>query len=282
MKYFSLAFLIGICMSCGHPNSNDLAVRYWIGKTIVYPDSIKERLVDNDKNAEFRILSYIDSLGCISCKLQLNKWKKMQSEMDTTLSLSTSIVFIVHPSVEKDIRILFKAYQFSPSLCIFDKNNEIYLKNKFPSQNDLQTFLVNKNNEILAIGNPVHNPKVKELYLKIIAGKELASSFNSKERTQIMFDTSVVDLEAFDWKQEQVAEFAITNTGKSPLVIQDVITSCGCTTVEYPNEPVLPSKNIVLKVKYKAEHPEHFNKTITVYCNAENAPLKLRITGNAE
>ncbi|WP_373726842.1 DUF1573 domain-containing protein, partial [Bacteroides heparinolyticus] len=36
------------------------------------------------------------------------------------------------------------------------------------------------------------------------------------------------------------------------------------------------------EVSYKAEHPEHFNKTITVYCNAEISPLVLQINGDAK
>ena len=38
------------------------------------------------------------------------------------------------------------------------------------------------------------------------------------------------------------------------------------TTVAYSKEPALPGKEIALEVVYKAEHPEHFDKTITVYC----------------
>ena len=35
------------------------------------------------------------------------------------------------------------------------------------------TFLLDKSNKIIAIGNPIHNPKIKELYLKIIQGGEV-------------------------------------------------------------------------------------------------------------
>lgn len=34
-------------------------------------------------------------------------------------------------------------------------------------------------------------------------------------------------------------------------------------------------------VKYQAEHPAHFDRTITVYYNAESSPIVLRITGTA-
>ena len=61
-----------------------------------------------------------------------------------------------------------------------------------------------------------------------------------------------------------------------------VITSCGCTTVEYSKTPVQPEKNLTLKVKYTADRPEYFNKTITVYCNEKDSPILLNISGNAK
>ena len=65
-------------------------------------------------------------------------------------------------------------------------------------------------------------------------------------------------------------------------MIDDVITSCGCTSVVYSREPVQPGKSLDLAVTYKADHPEHFNKTITVYCNVPDSPLQLKITGDAQ
>lgn len=58
-------------------------------------------------------------------------------------------------------------------------------------------------------------------------------------------------------------------------MINDVITSCGCTTVEYSKQPVLKCKDLTLRIKYKAEHPEHFDKTIIVHCNAEKAAFSV-------
>ena len=74
----------------------------------------------------------------------------------------------------------------------------------------------------------------------------------------------------------------LKNTGDNTLVIDAVAISCGCTKVEYDKEPVRPGGSVDLHVSYKAEHPEHFNKTITVYCNAKVSPLLLKIMGNAE
>lgn len=39
-------------------------------------------------------------------------------------------------------------------------------------------------------------------------------------------------------------QFEFTNNGDSPLIIQRVSASCGCTTPSYTREPVLPGKKV--------------------------------------
>ena len=101
-------------------------------------------------------------------------------------------------------------------------------------------------------------------------------------RTKVDIGKTSVSLGHFDWKKEQKTTFVLTNAGNKPLVVEHVNTSCGCTSVDYSKEPVRPGNSILLNVTYKADDPEHFDKTITVYCNAESSPVVLRITGDAE
>ncbi len=63
--------------------------------------------------------------------------------------------------------------------------------------------------------------------------------------------------------------FIVTNTGKKPLIIEKVEASCGCTTPEKPEKPILPGKSDKIKVVF---HPKpgqvgEQNKTITVTSN---------------
>lgn len=99
--------------------------------------------------------------------------------------------------------------------------------------------------------------------------------FYLKIKTTMFFDH-------FDWHKEQHAKFILTNTGKDLLMIYDVTTSCGCTEVAYSKEPTRPGTSVSLNVTYKAEHPERFDKSVTVYCNATSSPLQLRVKGEAE
>ena len=77
-------------------------------------------------------------------------------------------------------------------------------------------------------------------------------------------------------------EAAADEIRKELLMIYDVTTSCGCTEVAYSKEPTRPGTSVSLNVTYRAEHPERFDKSITVYCNATSSPLQLRVKGEAE
>ncbi|MDR2027169.1 MAG: DUF1573 domain-containing protein [Prevotellaceae bacterium] len=77
--------------------------------------------------------------------------------------------------------------------------------------------------------------------------------------------------------------FTFKNTGKSPLVIQNVETSCGCTSPEYSKEPVQPGKSGIVKATFDpAGRPNYFDKNLTVVSNAENSRVVLNIKGNVE
>ncbi len=74
--------------------------------------------------------------------------------------------------------------------------------------------------------------------------------------------------------------FTFTNSGNIPLVIQHVEASCGCTTPEWSQEPILPSKQGFIKVSYNPEQrPGVFAKSITVTANVPKSVRVLTISG---
>lgn len=119
--------------------------------------------------------------------------------------------------------------------------------------------------------------------MKIIQGREVKSDDEDNVvQTIVDVDKVSTSMGNFDWQKEQKVTFIMKNIGDKPLAIEGVDTSCGCISVEYPKEPVRSGMSLNLYVIYKANHPEHFSKTVTVYCNAESSPIKLAISGNAE
>lgn len=81
------------------------------------------------------------------------------------------------------------------------------------------------------------------------------------------------------YKHPVKAEFKMKNTGKQPLLISNIRTSCGCTTVSYPTDAVAPGKTFTVTAIYDAKQMGHFQKEIGVYSNANAEPLLLTIKG---
>src|SRR5690606_30074092 len=68
--------------------------------------------------------------------------------------------------------------------------------------------------------------------------------------------------------EEVMHEFAFTNTGKKPLLISGVTTSCGCTVADYPKEPVLPGESGTLKINFKSTGQTGYEeKSVAVQTN---------------
>ena len=167
---------------------------------------------------------------------------------------------------------------FTYPVC-FDREDAFNSLNRFPSEMSLQTFLLDKDNRVVAVGNPVHNPKVKELYLNIIGGKSSAST-ETKQTTALLSEREV-KFGSFPMAEKQQREVRLKNTGNVPLVIHGVDTSCGCTRVEYSKQPVRPGEEAKLLIVYEADEAGHFHKTVDVYCNTADAPLRFSVTGEA-
>ena len=273
--------------SCGETDKDRInrLVKEWEGKEITFPSHSTFTVLGKDTvdftfaDADYKVLTYIDSVGCASCKLQLHRWKEWVHEVDSLIHGSVPFLFYFHPKDMKELRYLTRRDGFSYPVC-FDEKDELNQLNRFPSDMTFQTFLLDRNNRVVAIGNPIHNPKVKNLYLNLITGKE--SSKKTGITTTVAVNQKTIDFGRFPKTEKQERSFILTNMGNQVLAIQDVTTSCGCTKVEYSNEPVRLGASLELKVIYEAEQAEHFNKAITVYCNAENSPLRLAVKGNAE
>ena len=72
--------------------------------------------------------------------------------------------------------------------------------------------------------------------------------------------------------------FEVVNKGKEPLEIQNVQTSCGCTTPEWSREPIPAGGSTLIKVGYNAAAEGAFTKLITVIYN-NNQTKNITISG---
>lgn len=160
-----------------------------------------------------------------------------------------------------------------------DETDRLNSINQFPTRDDFQCFLLDKDNKVVYIGNPVYNPRVREMYLsRTSTGNHTVTT--PSRYTVIQVDQTDFDLGALERGNATKITASIRNVGEVPLVVQDIRASCGCTTIRYTKEPIVPGSSLKVEITYNAEDRGYFNKTVSVYGNMNSSPLIIRLTGN--
>lgn len=72
--------------------------------------------------------------------------------------------------------------------------------------------------------------------------------------------------------------FEITNTGTTPLKLDNVQATCGCTTPEWSRDAIAPGATVKIRVGYNAAAEGYFEKPITITYNT-NQTRQLKIKG---
>lgn len=101
----------------------------------------------------------------------------------------------------------------------------------------------------------------------------------NQSKTPIKFSNVVIERSAIPYDSQELFAFEFKNSGDTPILIQNVQTSCGCTTASKPEEPIQPGKKGEISVKYDTKRVGDFTKTITVTTNVQPEPIILTIKG---
>ena len=89
----------------------------------------------------------------------------------------------------------------------------------------------------------------------------------------------VVDCGQVVFNKPVTAEFMLKNDGHKPLVINNVLKSCGCTEVDYPKTGIAAGESFVIKAVYDAKQMGTFTKQVCLYTNADEEPFILSMRG---
>ena len=76
------------------------------------------------------------------------------------------------------------------------------------------------------------------------------------------------------------ATFTVKNVGGKPLLIYNVVSSCGCTNVEWTKKPINPGETGAIKATFKNDEKGYpFDKSLTAYFSGLKQPVILRLRG---
>ena len=285
MKFKFMTLFLGLLLLSCKDNSQKekitALVKEWQGKQIKFPkDPTFTKYVTDTTDFQIptkghKVLIYVDSLGCTSCKLQLAKWKEFIAYTDSATGGNVPFLFFIHSKNVDETKYLLKIDEFDYPICI-DDTDQLNKLNTFPSNSIFQTFLLDADNKVVVLGNPIHNLSVKELYIKEITGKHTKQT--AQQKTTAIADQTVFDLGKFALDDEKKSSFTLTNTGDFPLVIQDILTTCDCMDITFEKHPIHTKEKLTVSIVMKGKEKGFFSKTVTVYANT-NKPIKIQIKG---
>ena len=165
--------LILLGTGCNKPTSKQEKLQKTIEQyqnktlTLPLPDSIlhKGQMTSIRKSGlksnKLKISTYING-KCHSCIKGFSKWLDLIDIANR--STNFNIVFYVYTNDKNE----FKEY-FYPSVIhdyplIIDKKKQYLKSNEIPEFGQFKTFLLNNNNRVILVGNPINNEKLMKLY----------------------------------------------------------------------------------------------------------------------
>jgi hypothetical protein len=120
MKPVYYIFALFMFCSCKESDKDRITrlVKEWKGKELVFPGNRVftrygvDTLDDQIPDTNWKVVSYIDSVGCISCKLQFYRWQGIMYEQELNLCNSQN-------------KIVDSQYRKKFSICELGKNKFI-------------------------------------------------------------------------------------------------------------------------------------------------------------
>lgn len=172
MKIYVLIFIILIFFFCSCNNRNkeiENELSQILGKDVELIDtlsyfSINRGLYNDSIPHQMKIVSYIDG-SCGSCLYALASWKELLKSKDFE-----NVFFRLYVKTYNlnQLSLILEEIDFNYPVVV-DFQNQFYEKNNIQNQINYETLLVNKDNKILLVGNPLLNDEIKNLYLEAIS-----------------------------------------------------------------------------------------------------------------
>ena len=277
MRLLSVILLSSLLSACGSRLSHEREMlSQLVGKEIIIPEnltfSVMDREVDIDfGDADFTIITYIDSAGCTPCKMKLPIWDNVINEFKANDSVTVDFVMIIDAPKTKKIDFVLRRDDFGHPVCM-DSLGVFIAANSLPEDEAYHTLLLDSDRKIIAVGNPAINPKIREVYRQAITG-------NPKPKPR-MCTPAAMALGAVTPGDTIERQFQIVNSTDTTLTVQEIVASCDCTSAVLSTDLIPSGSEAVVPVKLIADSTAGaFSRYVNVFFNERNNPERLTLHG---
>lgn len=274
--YQCLLFLVVLSSCVSETQKHQQVYDSLIGKPIYFPDNLKiqilEDSIESEEYADFSIVTLVTPEDCTPCNMKLKVWNDFLYKVMSNIDVDVRFLMIIESESSPDIIHTLKSHKFLYPI-LFDSNKTFTKTNPIPEESIYQTFLLDSENKIIAIGNPASNPKIAELFIRII-------NEESEEATYSPDKILVKIIEPTTRDNTITKPFSIQNDSDSILTIQDISTSCDCVSVQHDVDTIKPGDVSEINIIWKSDSDiGKFIQYADVYFNEKEKPTRLIIRG---
>ena len=255
------------------------AVTALMGREITLPEGLQARIldatVDFEPGADFTVLCYIDSAGCTPCRMKLPVWNEVINSYKAIPGRDVSFVMILQSPDTAETGYNLRRDNFMHPVAM-DRAGSFAAVNSLPADEAPHTLLLDADGRVAAIGNPALNPKIRDLYRRIISGSDEAPPKTDKPLCQ----NPVVAVGAVGAGDTVTKRFALYNPGASPLTLQELVGSCDCTVATASTDTIAAGGSAMITVSIAADTvPGPFLHWVDIYYNERDCPERLTLHG---
>lgn len=116
------------------------------------------------------------------------------------------------------------------------------------------------------------------MYSSALVAQEEAES-DTISFAQMKFENSSYNFGDLYQGEKVEHVFSFINIGNVPLILNNVLATCGCTAPEWEKKPLLPGEEGQVKIVFDSSSKiGRQNKVITIRSNAKSGDYRLRIS----
>ncbi len=173
IRYIYSVCLLFLFFSC-HSKEGETKklLQTWIGKEVIFPETLRPQILYRDTfcydllKKDYKILLHVNPYGCSECKLKLRNWMELMNKCGDYKD-KLAFIFVVNSLNKQEIRVIAMQNDFNYPI-FYDVDGKMDELNKFPENEDFRCFLLDRDNKVKFIGNPVVHPQAWNLFEKEI------------------------------------------------------------------------------------------------------------------
>lgn len=271
----STFFILSACSS--KDNSIKEIVSEWAGRelTVDYDRfSIGgDPTVMNPAEYDYKIINYVDSSSCNRCRMKLDLWNLYMSRLDAA-DANVALFTIVKSKDVEDVMNIVKSTPYNYPIML-DSLGTFVNKNNPPDDIRFNTFLLDSDDKIVAIGNPALMPTVGDLFRNIILGDSICET-----QSPAIVVTPSRNLGITHPSEIVNTDFLISNKTGEALTLDTIITSCDCISASLRSNRIESQTIARLTATLTPDTIQgSFQRQIYIYFKEIETPSIVHLTG---